>query len=70
MRHLNRRHRSLCVSDSIGKQWPSAASGPAGSRTDEVGEGHASDPEGGRHTCHTEEDGGSSPALDAGEEVE
>ena len=62
--------RPLYVSDSIDKQWQSAVSVPADSRTCEVGEGHAWDPEGDRHTCHSEEDGGSSPALDAGVEVE
>ena len=60
----------LYVSDSIDTQWQSAASVPAGSHTDEVEEGHASDPEGGRRTCRREEDDDSSPALGAGGEVE
>ena len=68
--HLNHCDRPLCVSDSIDKLWQSAVSVPADSHRYEAGEGHASDPEGGRRTCHREEDDGSSPALDAGAEVE
>ena len=60
----------LYVSDSIDTQWQSAASVPADSHTNAVEEDHASDPEGDRRTCRTEEDDDSSPALDAGGEVE